>query len=112
MCIYSQTQYLACGHNIESLTEMCELGKEFKPSMHDKVIIGLHTSNAQCERCNPNQSPVSKVTPETIDLTGPASSPTPESKLYPDLIDLTKDRPQSNDARKRRDSMGEDMDVN
>jgi hypothetical protein len=72
MCIYSQTTY-SCRHNIETLTELCELGQEYKPSMHDKVIIGIHESNQKCKACGGPDI--------LIDLTQDAQNP----------IDLTQD---------------------
>jgi hypothetical protein len=73
MCIYSQTTY-ACRHNIETLTELCDLGKQYKPSMHDKIIIGIHESKDKCEACGGPH-------PVLIDLTQDVNNP----------IDLTKD---------------------
>lgn len=81
MCIYSQTTY-ACKHNIETLTELCDLGKEYKPSMHDKIIIGIHTSKDKCEACGG---------PVLIDLTQDALNPIDLTQDEHNHIDLTQD---------------------
>ncbi|KAE9965580.1 hypothetical protein EG328_009566 [Venturia inaequalis] len=85
MCIYTQTTYL-CKHNIESLVEPCDLGKSFKTSMHDKLIIGIHDSPRKCDACSMH-----------IDLTQP--TPTPVQ------IDLTQD-----DGKNHIDSTGDKLD--
>jgi hypothetical protein len=139
MCYFEQTQYLACGHNIEVVIEKCELGEKYRTSMHDKIITALHSNDGQCEKCNPPPAYIS----ETIDLTSdlpeatpmvsnPPYTPTSDSTSngtshsssnasfsgsdvrYP-LVDLTDDsRPQQKRPRhERRDSIGEDlMDLN
>ncbi|QDS73667.1 hypothetical protein FKW77_002632 [Venturia effusa] len=73
MCIYSQTTY-SCKHNVETLTELCDLGRNYKPSMHDKLIIGLYESKDKCEACG--------APPVLIDLTQDMNNP----------IDLTNDQ--------------------
>ncbi|RDI84661.1 hypothetical protein Vi05172_g5272 [Venturia inaequalis] len=85
MCIYTQTTYL-CKHNIESLLEPCDLGKSFKTSMHDKLIIGIHDSPRKCDACS------------NIDLTQPTPTPTPIDLTQDDgqtHIDLTRDDGQN-----------------
>ena len=64
MCYYEQTQYLGCGHNIETVTECCDIGK-YKSSMHDKIITAIRSSDSQCSGCNTN--PLQND--ERIDLT-------------------------------------------
>ena len=82
MCIYSQTTY-SCKHNIETLTEPCELGREYKPLMHDKIIIGIHESKDKCKACGGPDI--------LIDLTQDAQNPIDLTKDEHNHIDLTQD---------------------
>jgi len=101
MCVYSQTTY-ACKHNIESLTELCELGREYKPSMHDKVIIGIHESAQKCRACGG---------PDVlIDLTNSENTPIDLTNSQKSPIDLTQTEdlpirtPSASKKRARKDS--------
>jgi len=101
MCVYSQTTYV-CKHNIETLTELCELGRDYKPSMHDKVIIGIHESAQKCKACGGPDVLIDLTNSETIpiDLTNSRNSP----------IDLTEAEnlrirtPSPSKKRARKDS--------
>lgn len=135
MCYFEQTQYLACGHNVEAVTEKCELGERYRTSMHDKIITALHSDDGQCEKCSPPPAYVESANGVTSDLpdatstapdlpngstSGPASGATSDSASgsphttsdvrYP-LVDLTEE--PSRDGKKppleRRDSMGDDL---
>ena len=141
MCYFEQTQYLACGHNVELVTEKCELGERYRTSMHDKIITAIHSNDGQCEKCNPPPAYVEHTNGLTSDLPEPpssipdfsdsvtsdpstnASSPsqptpstsTPNSDVRYPLVDLTEDAgPEEKRPRlDRKDSIGEDlMDVN
>ena len=68
MCYFEQTQYLACGHNVEIVTEKCELGERYRTSMHDKIITALHSNDGQCEKCNPPPAYVENTNGLTPDL--------------------------------------------
>jgi hypothetical protein len=109
MCYFEQTQYLGCGHNIETVTEKCELGERYRTSMHDKIITAIHTEDGQCEKCSP---------PPTYnpDINGVMSDmPDAAPKDKEDLIDLTNETTEAEKRPplERRDSKGEDlMDVN
>jgi hypothetical protein len=138
MCYFEQTQYLACGHNVEMVTEKCELGEKYRTSMHDKIITALHTEDGQCEKCNPPPAYTANVngmTSDTADVTFPTTANAPSSTKSnnatpsipevapvhdPDLIDLTDDSPpkkrsfkkrgsKQRPTPKRRDSIGEDL---
>jgi len=85
MCIFSQTQYAGCGHNVETLTEPCELGNLYRTSMHDKIIMGIHESIQRCRACGGPE--------ELIDLTNDESTPIDLTNDKTAPIDLT----QSND---------------
>lgn len=92
MCIYSQTTY-SCKHNIETLTELCDLGRDFKPSMHDKVVIGIHESKDKCEACGgPHELiDLTQDLHNPIDLTQDAHNPINLTNDEHDHIDLTQD---------------------
>lgn len=82
MCIYSQTTY-SCKHNVETLTELCDVGKQYKPSMHDKIIIGIHESKEKCEACGGPHV--------YVDLTQDMHNPIDLTKDEYNHIDLTQD---------------------
>lgn len=88
MCIYSQTTY-SCKHNIETLTELCDLGKAYKPSMHDKIIIGIHESKDKCEACGGPHV--------LIDLTQGVHNPIDLTKDEHNYFDLTQDLDAASD---------------
>jgi hypothetical protein len=82
MCIYTQTTY-SCKHNVETLTEPCELGRQYRTSMHDKIIIGIYESKDKCEACDDPQT--------LIDLTKDTHNPIDLTQDENNHIDLTQD---------------------
>ncbi|KIW01157.1 uncharacterized protein PV09_07443 [Verruconis gallopava] len=128
MCYFEQTQFLACGHNVEMVIEKCELGERYRTSMHDKIITAIHTDEGKCDVCSPPPEYVEGAASSftTHNTNGPTSDlPEPQpingqvahSDLsdstppeHPDLIDLTKDETTSKKrpAPDRRDSLATD----
>jgi hypothetical protein len=83
MCYFEQTQYLACGHNVEVVAEKCELGDRYRTSMHDKIITAIHSNDGQCEKCNPPPAYVESANGVTSDLPDVASSTMPDLPNVP-----------------------------
>jgi hypothetical protein len=97
MCYFEQTQYLACGHNVEVVTEKCELGERYRTSMHDKIITALHSNDGQCETCNPPPAYVESANGVTSDIPDTAA---PTSSTMPDLPDTPTSHPSSSSSSK------------
>lgn len=137
MCYFEQTQYLACGHNVEVVKEKCELGERYRTDMHDKIITAIHSNDGQCEKCNPPpayvessngiESDLNDATPSIPDLPSARTSDLPSevtpnstpdllsaddtSEVKYPLVDLTEDlEPHEKRPRlDRRDSIVEDL---
>jgi hypothetical protein len=111
MCYFEQTQYLACGHNVETITERCELGEKYRTSMHDKIITALHSNDGQCEKCNPPPAYNKEPNGVTSDLPNTIPSANKRPRVNEDIIDFT-DESATREKRPtldRRDSKGADL---
>ena len=116
MCYFEQTQYLACNHNVEMVTEKCPLGEKYRTSMHDKIITALHSDEGKCPVCDPARfletpkagEETSQAEPNINDST--FAAPEVSSRPEDNLIDLTGDEPAPKRPHyERRDSKGEDL---
>lgn len=119
MCFFEQTQYAGCGHNVEVVTEKCPEGEKYRTSMHDKVILALHSDDRKCDVCDPAAHVVQEPIPEPSVTTGtqPATDaipmavdPEPTLPRNVDFVDLTQSpTDEKRPPLERVDSKGQDF---